>query len=197
MISYLQWKILDPQLGSCTLLTHSGIGYEVLINELTFSKLQSLEDAWLYIYHHITENSQMLFWFTELTEKEVFKELIKISWVGGKVALSILSLGREKLVQAVSLSDNKTIEWIKWIGKKMAEKIILELKDKDFITESVVISGESQWWAYLDGNLKVSIQSTLVSMWYLWSDVERVLSVLPEWMNDTGEIMAYVIRELG
>ena len=92
MIGYITGKILDISDTSILILPESGVGYEISINELTFSKLVLREETSLYIYHHITENNQSLFGFETLEEKKLFTELLKISGVGGKVALQILLL---------------------------------------------------------------------------------------------------------
>lgn len=195
MISYLKWEIIDLDFHNLTILTSGGVGYEVGINELTYSKLWVASEVWLHIYHHITENNQSLFWFLELEEKKIFSELIKISWVWGKVASQILSLGMERLIMAIHSEDNKTIEWIKWIGKKMAEKIILELKDKDFWI--AISSSDTMVKANtISADLQSSIRSTLVNMWYNPRDIDRVLGMLPEWMENAGDIIPYVIKEL-
>ncbi len=195
MISYLKWKIIELDFLSLTVLTSGGVWYSVGINELTYSKLWVDSEVWMYIYHHITEWNQSLFGFTELEEKKVFTELIKISWVWGKVAMQILSLWIERLVIAIKNEDNKTIESIKWIWKKMAEKIIIELRDKDFginfsSSETVKKANTISW------DLHTSIKSTLTNMGYNPRDIDRLLSVLPEWMDNAGDIIPYIIKEL-
>ncbi len=195
MISYITGKIIDLDFTELTILTQGGVGYEIGINELTYSKIALDEEEKMYIYHHITENNQTLFWFLDKSEKKVFKELIKISWVWGKVAMQILSLGIERLLVAIQGEDNKTIEGIKWIWKKMAEKIILELKDKDFgiiVTSSETIKKANT----LPADLQVSIKSTLTNMWYNPRDIDRVIAELPEDKTDAWEIIPYVIKEL-
>ncbi|MDD2871535.1 MAG: Holliday junction branch migration protein RuvA [Candidatus Gracilibacteria bacterium] len=195
MISYLKGTIIDLNFHSLTILTSGGVGYEVGINELTYSKLGLESEVGLYIYHHITENNQTLFGFIEPEEKKVFSELIKISGVGGKVAMQILSLGIERLVFAIKGEDNKTIEGIKGIGKKMAEKIILELKDKDFgisFHDKDTIKKANT----ISADLHISIKSTLTNMGYNPRDIDRLLSDLPDGMNSAGEIIPFVIREL-
>lgn len=195
MISYITWKIIDLDFTNMTILTNSWVGYEVLINELTYSKLATLEDVELFIYHYKTENSENLFWFIEKEEKKVFGELIKISWIGWKVAMQILSLWVERLVLSIKSEDNKTIESIKWVGKKMAEKIILELKDKDFWVN--IYNRENITKANtIDSSLHSSIKSTLTAMWYNPRDIDQVLSNLPEWINQTKDIIPYVIKNL-
>ncbi|NVP17161.1 Holliday junction branch migration protein RuvA [Candidatus Gracilibacteria bacterium] len=195
MISYITGKIIDLDFTNMTILTNSGVGYEVLINELTYSKLATLEEVELFIYHYKTENSENLFGFIEKEEKKVFGELIKISGIGGKVAMQILSLGIERLIMAIKGEDNKTIESIKGVGKKMAEKIILELKDKEFAidfrkTENVLKANN------IDSSLHSSIKSTLTAMGYNPKDIDNVLFNLPEGINETKDIIPYVIKSL-
>ena len=197
MISYLKWKIIELDFWNLTILTQSWVWYEVFINELIYSRLSIQEEAELYVYHHRTENSQNLFWFNEPLEKKIFTELIKISGVWWKVAMLILWLWINRLIEAISYEDKKTIESIKWIWKKMAEKIVLELKDKDF---GVTISS---WKDIVENNVKAinrelftSIKDTLVNMWYTLKDVEKILSELPDWMEDAWEIIPYIIKEL-
>ncbi len=195
MIAFLQWKVIDLDFTNVTVLTGSGVWYEVWINELTYSKLGLESEVWLYVYHHITDNNQSLFGFIESEEKKVFTELIKISWIWWKVAMQILSLWIERLVMAIQWEDNKTIEWIKWIWKKMAQKILLELKDKDFWI--IVSSSETIKKANtISADLHTSIKSTLTNMGYNPRDIDRLLTQLPEDMKDAGKIIPFVIKEL-
>ena len=193
MISYLKWKIIELDFTNASILTSGWVWYSVGINELTYSKLCLESEVEMYIYHNISEWHQALFGFIEPEEKKVFSELIKISWVWGKVAMQILSLWIERLVIAIQDEDNKTIEWIKWIWKKMAEKIVLELRDKDFwiISSDTIKKANTISW-----DLHSSIKSTLTNMGYNPRDIDKILLELPEWMNNAGEIIPYVIREL-
>ncbi len=197
MISYLKWKIIELNFTNLSILTSWGVWYEVFINELIYAKLSIQEDTEIFIYHHRTENSQSLFWFIEKDEKNIFMELIKISWVWWKVAMLILWLWINRLLGAISYEDNKTIESIKWIGKKMAEKIILELKDKDFwINFWEWRNKNGKNIQIINRNLFSSIKDTLVNMGYNWKDIEGLLNTLPEWMEDAGDIIPYIIKEL-
>ncbi len=195
MISFIKWTILDLSFTNALVLTSSGLGYDILINELTYSKLTLDEETSLYLYHHKTENSENLFWFLDLSEKKLFSELIKISWVWWKVAMQILSLWKERLVLAISNEDNKTIESIKGIGKKMAEKIILELKDKDF---GISFSSSENYVKAntIDPNLHTSIKSTLTNMGYNPKDIDKELSSLPEGIDTAWDIIPYIIKSL-
>ncbi|MBF0913408.1 Holliday junction branch migration protein RuvA, partial [Candidatus Gracilibacteria bacterium] len=192
----IKGKIIELDFNSLTILTASGLGYELGINEQIYAKLALEEETELFVFHHKTENSEMLFGFTEKLEKKIFQELIKISGVGGKVAMQILSLGVEKLVRAAKTEDNKTIESIKGVGKKMAEKIILELKDKDLGFEVLAKNQNTQKQIFLEESLLSSIKSTFTNMGYNPKDVENILQNLPENLTDVGEIIPYAIKHL-
>ena len=198
MISYLAWKILDLNPNNIVLLTSSWIWYDVFINELIYDRLSKQEEVNFFIYHHITEGSQMLFGFLDKSQKELFKELIKISWIGWKVAMQILTLWTGGLIEAINLWDSKKIESIKWVWKKMAEKIILEMKDKDFWVNIIGSKINISWKKsnILDDDLYHSIRTTLSNMWYNNKHVEKVLLDLPEKFNSAEEIITYVIKNL-
>lgn len=195
MIGYLKWDILELDMWSVMIGTSGWVWYEVFINEITYWELISREEVDMHIYHHITENDQTLFGFIEKEEKQVFRELIKISGVGWKVALSLLSLRIWNLIQSVQTADNKMIESVKWIGKKMAEKVILELKDKDFVKNYAGKTITSSW-VTIDGNLYENIKLTLTNMGYNATQIDRILQDLPEGMNSAETIIPYVIQNL-
>lgn len=199
MIGYISGKILEVSDTNILILTESWVGYEIGINEISFATLATREDAELYVYHHITEWAQSLFGFTTIEEKQLFTELIKISGVGWKVALQILSLWKHRLIEAVQNDDKKTIESIKWIGKKMAEKIVLELKDKPFVTSHVWSASETQKsleQIMLPKTLIENITGTLQNMGYQTRDIERVLTQVPDHYSSVEEVLPFMIREL-
>jgi len=199
MIGYIRWKILEISDTSVLILLDSGVWYEIGINEITFASIASREEVELHIYHHITESGQSLFGFETLDEKQLFTELIKISGVGWKVAQQILSLGKTRLIEAVQSDDKKTIESIKGIGKKMAEKIVLELKDKDFVKSHTWWNISKPSWETqitLPKTLTENITWTLLNMWYQNRDIERVFSQVPAHYSSVEEILPFMIKEL-
>lgn len=196
MISYLRWKVILLDFNELTILTSGWVWYQVLINELMYTKLVLEEEVDIFIYHHRTENSENLFGFLDIENKKIFSELIKISWIGWKVAMQILSLWPTRLISAIHGQDNKTIEGIKWIWKKMAEKIILELKDKIFGIEINKEVKNEKGEITISWDLFNSIKETLVNMWYNPKNIEKILQNLPEDLNDAWKIIPYVIREL-
>jgi len=107
-------------------------------------------------------------------------------------------LGKERLIESVQNDDNKTIESIKGIGKKMAEKIILELKDKDFVKNHTSGTSEKSPLKQLSlpPTILENIKTTLQNMGYQSRDIERVLQILPENYTTLEEILPFMIREL-
>ena len=198
MIAYLKWEIIELESNKIVLLTNSGIWYKVWISDITKINISQNSIIWFHIYHHITEGNQSLFGFLEKTEKQLFEQLIKISWIWWKVAIQILSLGENTLISAVKNEDKKLIESIKWIWKKMAEKIILELKDKDFVKSSshLISTKTDEHENKIEKSLESDIISTLTNMWYSKQAIEKSLTKISPNLKTMEEIIPAVIREI-
>ncbi len=195
MIWYLTGEIIELETNRIIVLINSGVWYELWISKITFTKLSLHQKKEFYIYHNITEANQNLFGFLDKSEKNVFSELIKISWIWWKVAIQILSLGINTLSCAIKSEDKKLIESIKWIGKKMAEKIIIELKDKDFIKgfvqdPSLVSTQNKQLDNYED------VIFTLTNMWYSKPLVEKAIIKIPKNLKTIKDIIPAIISKL-
>ncbi len=109
----------------------NGVGYELQISLNTFSAISNSESGQLFTYLHITENAQTLFGFFEMGEKELFLQLISVSGVGASTARMMLSGMRpDEIVKAIVQGNARQLEGIKGIGKKTAERLIVELRDK-------------------------------------------------------------------
>ena len=108
-----------------------GVGYEVNISLHTYESISKKENGQLHTYLHLTENSQVLFGFHTLPEKELFLHLISVSGVGASTARMMLSgMQPEEIIRAIVQGDARQLESIKGIGKKSAERLVLELKEK-------------------------------------------------------------------
>jgi Holliday junction DNA helicase RuvA len=109
----------------------NGVGYELNISLNTYSAISNKESGELFTYLHITENAQSLFGFADLAEKELFLHLISVSGVGASTARMMLSgLKPAEITRAIVQGNTKQLEGIKGIGKKSAERLIVELRDK-------------------------------------------------------------------
>ncbi|MGB5028004.1 MAG: Holliday junction branch migration protein RuvA [Chitinophagaceae bacterium] len=108
-----------------------GVGYEVQISLNTYSKIQNLDKGVLYTSLLIREDAHILYGFFDLAEKEMFLQLLSVSGIGASTARVMLSYMKpEELAKAIVQGDSKTLEGIKGIGKKTAERMVLELRDK-------------------------------------------------------------------
>jgi holliday junction DNA helicase RuvA len=109
----------------------NGVGYEVHISLNTYSALQPLQKGIVYTWLHVREDAHILYGFATPTEKELFLQLVGVSGIGAGTARMMLSAMKpEELAAAIAGSDVKLLETIKGIGRKTAERVVLELKDK-------------------------------------------------------------------
>ncbi|MDK2858205.1 MAG: holliday junction helicase RuvA [Verrucomicrobiota bacterium] len=131
MITFLD-GILEEKQPARVVINVGGVGYEVLVPLSSFDRLPSEgRKARVLIYHHITEVSQVLFGFATDEERRMFTLLLGVSGIGPKIAVSALSgLSVRELKIALADGDVKRISSISGIGKKTAERIIVELRDK-------------------------------------------------------------------
>ncbi|MCC3159946.1 Holliday junction branch migration protein RuvA [Hymenobacter sp. 15J16-1T3B] len=131
MIAYLDGKLAykDPTLA---IIDVQGVGYEVKISLATYSKLPAEgEKAKLYTYQHIKEDANALYGFLDPNEKALFMHLISVSGIGpgtGIVIVSSMSVG--EIRQAIVQEDVRSIQAIKGVGPKTAQRIVLDLRDK-------------------------------------------------------------------
>lgn len=130
MYAYLEGD-LTYKSPSLLYLSVNGVGYEVNITLQTYGKVQQLEKCRLYTHLQVREDAWVLYGFAEEQERSTFRQLLGISGVGAATARVILSsLTPEELERAVATDDIKTLEKVKGIGAKTAQRIILELKGK-------------------------------------------------------------------
>lgn len=130
MIAYLNGRLVfkDP---TYVIIDVAGIGYQVKISLQTYSKIKDEEQIRLLTFLHIKEDAHTLYGFKEESEKKLFLLLISITGVGPNTGLMILSsLSTEEVEHAILSGDVATIQAVKGIGAKTAQRIILELKDK-------------------------------------------------------------------
>lgn len=147
MISYLKGKLVIKE-PTHVIIDVNGVGYHVNISLSTFSSIKDQENTLIHTYLHIKEDGHTLFGFSHESEKKMFLNLLSISGVGPSTALMIQSsLSAEELKQAIASEDVKTIQGVKGVGAKTAQRIILELKDKirkeGLFTEADKISSNS------------------------------------------------------
>lgn len=130
MIAYLKGDFVHKS-PAVVHVDVNGVGYEVQISLHTYSKIQGLDKGILHTSLLIREDAHILYGFFDLVEKEMFQQLIAVSGIGASTARVMLSYMKpEELARAIVQADTKTLEGIKGIGKKTAERMVVELRDK-------------------------------------------------------------------
>lgn len=161
----------------------NGVGYEVFVSRTTLDRVpETGARLTLLIYTHVTEGAVSLYGFSTLREKNLFKKLITVSGIGPRLATQILSgLSSQDLVQALMGGDLIRLTGISGVGKKTAERMVVELKDKmlDFVDHTLIVE-ETYPKASFTGKDQTYHEalSALVNLGYTKPLAERALSQL-------------------
>ena len=130
MIAHVFGKVAEKFNGSLVVDVH-GVGYEVSVATNDFDAVTLDQEVKFYTYHHVREQSEELFGFSSLAAKKLFEMLITVQGVGPKAALAILSLGdAEQVRNAIANADSGFIQKATGVGKKTAERVVVDLSDK-------------------------------------------------------------------
>ncbi|MFC5681684.1 Holliday junction branch migration protein RuvA [Flavobacterium sp. MAHUQ-51] len=130
MIAHLQGKLVEKQ-PTHLVIDCGGVGYEVHISLHTFSLLPNSDFIKVFTYLQIKEDAHTIFGFMEKSEREIFKLLLSVSGIGAGIARTMLSsLDPKQITNAIASGDVATIQSIKGIGGKTAQRVILDLKEK-------------------------------------------------------------------
>ena len=130
MIAHLQGKLTEKT-PTEVIIDCNGVGYQVNISLHTYSLLPTTDQIKLFTYVQIKEDAHTLFGFVEKSEREIFKMLLSVSGIGASIARTMLSsIEPKQIIQAIGSGDVGTIQSIKGIGVKTAQRVILDLKEK-------------------------------------------------------------------
>lgn len=130
MIAHIFGKVAEKFNGTIVVDVH-GVGYEVSVAAGDFEAVSLGQDAKFYTYHHVREQAEELFGFSSLAAKKLFEMLITVQGVGPKAALAVLSLGDAQQVRnAIANSDAGFVQKAVGVGKKTAERVVVDLSDK-------------------------------------------------------------------
>lgn len=141
MIATLSGVVSEKMISLVVLDVH-GVGYGLQVTAEDFGRLTTGEHAKLYVYEHIREQAFDLFGFVQLDTKKLFEQLLGVKNVGPKVALAVLDIGTAPAVRgAIAAGDVKLLQSAKGVGKRAAEQIVVELRDKVGLTASEAAEG--------------------------------------------------------
>ena len=130
MIAHIKGQIAEKFNTSVIVDVH-GVGYEVALTSLDFDEANLNDEKKFYTYHKISENAEELYGFSTLAAKKIFELLISVNGVGPKAAMAILSLAQpEEVRNAIANADTAFIAKASGVGKKSAERVVVDLRDK-------------------------------------------------------------------
>lgn len=170
MFEYIKGDLNDL-MPTAVIVENHGMGYFINITLNTYSQLSGHTSAQLYLHQVIRDDAHLLFGFKELKEREVFRLLISVSGVGANTARMMLSsLTSEEVKKAIFSNNSKTLQDVKGIGAKTAQRIIIELKDK--------IGKEDEMGEFvlpMDNTIREEALSALVMLGFAKNSIAKVL----------------------
>lgn len=172
MIATLTGTVAE-KLGDVVVIETHGVGYGLLVPVEDYSQLSTGDSTKVYIHEHIRENAHDLYGFTKLDSKKLFEQLLDVTGVGPKMALSILSIGSANDVRAaIANGDTKYIQAANGVGKRVAERLVVELKDK----VGLVASDDATLFLQATSLLQDEAAQALVALGYSPQDASMALA---------------------
>lgn len=189
MISWIKGKIIYKSQGFVIVGTN-GVGYKVFISEKTYLKLKDKEETELFIHTHVREDILDLYGFLTFDEMNFFEAILSVSGIGPKVGLAILAQGSVmEIKKAVASGDILFFNAVPGIGKKKAERFIMEIKDKIevILTEEESVSIE-------DGE---EVTEALKQLGYKNREAIEILRKIPNNIKKTENKVAWALKNIG
>ena len=182
MIAYLEGKFSYKN-PAVVYLDVNGVGYEVNISLNTWSQIQNLSQGKLFTYLQIKEDAHTLYGFFDITEKEMFVMLIGVSGVGAATARMMLSsMKSDEISRAILQNNAKLLESVKGIGRKTAERLVLELRDKvskqPFDSNTTLLKGNSFEQDALNALVALGISKPVAEQ-----SINKIISTEPSIIN--------------
>ena len=175
MIGRLQGTVIDKQAPDL-LLDVQGVGYEVLVSLSTFFAVPEVgQSVTLHTHFVVRDDAQLLFGFSELGERTLFRHLIKVNGVGPKMALAILSgMSASEFAQCVHNNDVATLVKLPGVGKKTAERLVIEMRDR--VGDIEAGSAGSAQATSQQPDIAEEAESALIALGYKPQDAAKMVS---------------------
>jgi Holliday junction DNA helicase RuvA len=182
MIGSLRGTVLE-RLGDSTVLVEvGGVGYLVSVTPRTFGELEPTSSAFLHVHHHIREDAQTLYGFLDRLERETFETLLTVHGVGPSMAIAVLSTHSPgTLVDIVASSDIASLTTVPGVGRKTAERIIMELKDK--LQLPVLDDGGSP-----TASVAANVRDALSGLGYSADEIREVFRSVPNGLDEAESL---------
>ena len=192
MIGYLRGKVTYIFSDAC-FLEVNGIGWRVFVPEMTLRSLHVGDEVMLFTHLNVREDAMLLYGFAAREDYEIFQLLITVSGIGPKVAMGILSsITVPKLCQAIQGKQLTVLTKLPGIGKKSAERLILELKDKLTLSSSEITEDDIEM--EIPDDLQSEASAALASLGYTTSEIGPVLRKAGT-LKSVEEIIKFALKE--
>lgn len=186
MFGHITGKIFQLK-GTRAIVKVGGMGFVVHSTPSFLGKLKTGQEVDFWVHTAVRENSIDLYGFENEEELKIFELLITVSGVGPKSALAILSVaGVKSIEEAVVTGDTSFLTKVSGVGRKTAEKIVLELNGKLATTQKNATAGED-----------VEVFEALKSLGYRERDIQEIIKKLPKDVSGTNEKIKYALKNLG
>lgn len=190
MLAYLKGKIKNKGTGY-VILTIRDVGYKVFVNETVYSELSIDDEAELYIYQHVREDALILFGFYSLDQLEMFELLISVSGVGPKSALGVLAIGDVGFIKdSIAGGDFDILTKVSGIGKKTAERVVMELRDK--IVKLNILSPSTT----VESRNNADEIDALMALGYSMQQARESLKTVDASIKDSGERIREALKNI-
>jgi holliday junction DNA helicase RuvA len=191
MIGSVRGKVILRDGNTIIVETASGVGYRILVSSKVLSENPIDHQAFIYTYTHVKEDILELFGFSEIADLKLFENLISVNGVGPKTAMSVFSvLTREEIIGGVLKGDVNVFSGIPRLGKKNAQKIIIELKNKLGDTSSFDLNG-------LDSDAADEVYSALQSFGFKPAEIRDALKNVDSKASTPEEKIKIALKYLG
>lgn len=191
MIGSLRGEVLDRELDGTALVEVAGVGYVVHVTERTLAELEPGTSVFLHVHHHVTENAESLFGFRAKDERITFQTLIKANGVGPALAMAVLATHPPTaLVDIVAGNDIGALTLVPGVGKKTAERLLIELRNR--LSLPMLDGGGST----SGGSAVGDVREALVGLGYGTDEIRDVLRELPS-DADSATLLRDALKSLG
>lgn len=196
MISYIRGT-LEQRAENHIIIETGGIGYRIFVSPATLAKLpQTGAEVKVYTYFSVKEDSMSLYGFASAEEQEMFHKLLTVSGVGPKGALGFLSAMKPtEIVMAILSDDVKTLSKAPGIGRKTAQRVILELKDKCRTEDAFVTEGEVGV-VMAEGDAKFEAIDAMTALGYSRSEAAKAVGVVAAEGMSTEDILKAALKRM-
>lgn len=192
MLAYIKGKVIHKNNSAAVVVVNNSLGYQVFMPENFLAPLKTGEEIELYLHHQVREEQDDLYGFKNFADLELFQLLLSVSGVGPKSALAVLSLAEaDDVKEAIVRGDAGLLTKVSGIGKKTAERLVLELKSKVLKISSVTLPGDSP--IIYSSNDEID---ALMALGYSLPEAREALSRVPGELTKSSERVKFALKKI-